>query len=138
MNSAIGRRQPFEPLKARFIQTELPDTKASVLDKTTQVLTDRLSGIGGALLSEERVAHSVDVLSASLNDQSTDGTEDVILIAGASAITDRRDVIPAAIELAGGTVEHFGMPVDPGNLLLLGHLGEKPVIGMPGCARSPN
>ncbi len=129
--------RPFEPLKARFIQTELPDTKASILDKTTRVLAERLSGIGGALLSEERVAHSVDVLSASLNDQTTDGAEDVILIAGASAITDRRDVIPAAIEMAGGTVEHFGMPVDPGNLLLLGHLGEKPVIGMPGCARSP-
>ncbi len=56
---------------------------------------------------------------------------------GASAITDRRDVIPAAIEAAGGRVEHFGMPVDPGNLLLIGELGGKPAIGAPGCARSP-
>ena len=29
------------------------------------------------------------------------------------------------------------MPVDPGNLLFLGHLGDRPVIGLPGCARSP-
>ena len=29
------------------------------------------------------------------------------------------------------------MPVDPGNLLLVGSLGGKPVIGAPGCARSP-
>ena len=29
------------------------------------------------------------------------------------------------------------MPVDPGNLLFLGHLGEAPVIGLPGCVRSP-
>ena len=56
---------------------------------------------------------------------------------GASAIADRRDVIPAAIEAAGGRVEHFGMPVDPGNLLLIGSLAGKPVIGAPGCARSP-
>ncbi len=56
---------------------------------------------------------------------------------GASAITDRRDVIPAAIELAGGNVEHFGMPVDPGNLLLLGRLQDAVIIGLPGCARSP-
>ncbi len=28
------------------------------------------------------------------------------------------------------------MPVDPGNLLFLGSLGDKPVIGLPGCARS--
>jgi molybdenum cofactor cytidylyltransferase len=46
-------------------------------------------------------------------------------------------VIPAAIEQAGGSVEHFGMPVDPGNLLLLAHLGDIPVLGLPGCVRSP-
>jgi molybdenum cofactor cytidylyltransferase len=56
---------------------------------------------------------------------------------GASAIADRRDVIPAAIEAAGGTIEHFGMPVDPGNLLLVGQIAGKAVIGAPGCARSP-
>jgi molybdenum cofactor cytidylyltransferase len=63
---------------------------------------------------------------------------DVVLIAGASAITDRRDVIPAAIERAGGRVDHFGMPVDPGNLLLLGRLSDEThVLGLPGCVRSP-
>jgi molybdenum cofactor cytidylyltransferase len=46
-------------------------------------------------------------------------------------------VIPSAIERAGGRVDHFGMPVDPGNLLLLGHVGERVVLGLPGCARSP-
>jgi molybdenum cofactor cytidylyltransferase len=29
------------------------------------------------------------------------------------------------------------MPVDPGNLLFLGALGHCPVVGLPGCARSP-
>jgi molybdenum cofactor cytidylyltransferase len=29
------------------------------------------------------------------------------------------------------------MPVDPGNLLFHGHQGGRPVIGLPGCARSP-
>ena len=62
---------------------------------------------------------------------------ELVLIAGASAITDRRDVVPAAIEAAGGTIDHFGMPVDPGNLLLLAHRGAVPVVGMPGCVRSP-
>jgi molybdenum cofactor cytidylyltransferase len=65
------------------------------------------------------------------------GPSELIVVFGASAITDRRDVIPAAIEAAGGRVEHFGMPVDPGNLLLVGELRGKPVVGAPGCARSP-
>ncbi|MGZ5998930.1 MAG: NTP transferase domain-containing protein, partial [Rhizomicrobium sp.] len=51
--------------------------------------------------------------------------------------TDRRDVIPAAIEQSGGTIEHFGMPVDPGNLLLTARRGSTAVVGLPSCARSP-
>jgi molybdenum cofactor cytidylyltransferase len=60
----------------------------------------------------------------------------MVLVYGASAITDRRDVIPAAVEAVGGTIVHLGMPVDPGNLLLLGRHGDVPVLGLPGCARS--
>src|SRR5262249_45105262 len=62
---------------------------------------------------------------------------DMLLIHGASAIVYRRDVIPAAVEAAGGTIGHFGMPVDPAKVLLLGHLDGRPVFGLPGCARWP-
>jgi len=62
---------------------------------------------------------------------------ELVIVFGASAIADRRDVIPAAVEAIGGRIEHFGMPVDPGNLLLLADAGGRPVLGAPGCARSP-
>jgi molybdenum cofactor cytidylyltransferase len=61
----------------------------------------------------------------------------LVIVFGASAIADRRDVIPAAITRIGGRVDHFGMPVDPGNLLLIGEVGGRAVVGAPGCARSP-
>jgi molybdenum cofactor cytidylyltransferase len=60
-----------------------------------------------------------------------------VIVFGASAIADKRDVIPAAVETVGGKVEHFGMPVDPGNLLLIADAQGRPVLGAPGCARSP-
>tara|TARA_B100000686_G_C16802814_1_gene987378 strand:- start:1665 stop:3245 length:1581 start_codon:yes stop_codon:yes gene_type:complete len=63
---------------------------------------------------------------------------DLILILGASAIVDIKDKIPKAIQLAKGCIIRFGMPVDPGNLLLLGKIKNIPVIGLPGCARSPS
>src|SRR5262249_58903935 len=75
-------------------------------------------------------------LADALTEMEKAGAE-LILVFGASAIADRRDVIPAAIEAVGGRVEHFGMPVDPGNLMLVADLGGRPVIGAPGCARSP-
>jgi molybdenum cofactor cytidylyltransferase len=62
---------------------------------------------------------------------------ELVIVFGASAIADRRDVIPAAIAGIGGTIEHFGMPVDPGNLLLIGSARGVSVLGAPGCARSP-
>src|SRR4029078_13317480 len=62
---------------------------------------------------------------------------EMVVVFGASAIADTRDVIPAAVEQIGGKIEHFGMPVDPGNLMLSAQANGHPVIGAPGCARSP-
>lgn len=62
---------------------------------------------------------------------------DLTLVFGASAVADADDVIPAAIRAAGGRVERFGMPVDPGNLLVMGEVDGRPVVGAPGCARAP-
>src|SRR4029077_20955599 len=83
-----------------------------------------------------RVPHEVRELADAIGQASAAGL-DPVLIFGASAITDRRDIIPAAIERAGGIVEHFGMPVDPGNLLLMGHISTTSIVGLPSCARSP-
>jgi len=124
---------PYRGLEVALIQTRLPGTKETVLDKTVAVTAGRIGACGGRLASEARCAHTVAELASRIRATQAD----LVLIAGASAITDRRDVLPAAIEAAGGVVEHFGMPVDPGNLLLLARQADRPVLGLPGCARSP-
>jgi len=125
----------FRPKAASLIQTMTPGMKPSVLEGTVAVTRGRLESMSGRLADERRCEHRTDALAAAIAAAAPDA--DLLLIAGASAITDRRDVIPAALERAGGTVVHLGMPVDPGNLLLLGRIGDKPVVGLPGCARSP-
>ncbi|AWJ89833.1 4-diphosphocytidyl-2C-methyl-D-erythritol kinase [Azospirillum baldaniorum] len=128
------RVAPFRPLTAALIQTRLPGVKDSVLDKTVAVTRQRLEAMGGRLVRDSRCYHGEAALADAI---AAAGRVDLLLVAGASAITDRRDVLPAGIERAGGVIEHFGMPVDPGNLLLIAHIGETPVLGLPGCARSP-
>jgi molybdenum cofactor cytidylyltransferase len=126
----------FRPLAVGLLQTRLPGLKEGILEKTVEVTRNRLSALGCRLLFEERCAHRTSELAPLIGEGLGRGI-DLLLVNGASAIVDRRDVIPAAILSAGGRIDHFGMPVDPGNLLLLGHVGEKPVLGLPGCARSP-
>jgi molybdenum cofactor cytidylyltransferase len=127
--------QAFASRDAILLQTELPSTRGSVLDKTVRVLRARMEALGGQLIHEQRTQHSVVPLASAL--RGVINAVDLVMIAGASAIVDRRDVIPAAIEEAGGEIIHFGMPVDPGNLILVAKLAGKPVLGLPGCARSP-
>ena len=128
------RVAPFRPLRARLVQTRLAGTSDKMLDKTVAVTTQRLEALGGTLLEERRCSHDAAALATELD---RTGEADLILVAGASAITDRGDVLPAGIESAGGEVLHFGMPVDPGNLILLARLRGRAVLGLPGCARSP-
>lgn len=125
----------YRPMRIGVISTLLPGLKATVIAKTLKVLAERLKPAGAQISEETRVAHDETELAAAL--RALRPRCDLLIVFGASAITDRRDVIPAALELAGGRVDHFGMPVDPGNLLLIGQLDGGPVIGAPGCARSP-
>ncbi|HEY0106936.1 MAG TPA: NTP transferase domain-containing protein, partial [Rhizomicrobium sp.] len=126
----------FAPHGAALISTALRDTKPALLDKNRAAIEERLRALGSRLVLERRVVHDAEALAAALAEAAATDA-DPILVFGASAITDRRDIIPAAIAAAGGEVAHFGMPVDPGNLLLLGRLGGRTVIGLPSCARSP-
>ncbi|WP_428644495.1 NTP transferase domain-containing protein [Roseibium sp.] len=126
----------FTPRKIGLVATELPHLKASVLDKTRRVLEDRLRPSGSTLIGEIRVPHDQEAVADAMRKLISQGANFLILF-GASAVVDRHDVLPAALDLAGGTVRHLGMPVDPGNLLMLGTLQGLPVLGAPGCARSP-
>lgn len=126
---------PFKPHRVALIQTELPSLKSSVLDKTARVTAERLARSGSRIVIDRRVPHSASAVARAI--RMALGKCDLVILFGASAVTDAYDVIPAAIRAARGTVHRVGMPVDPGNLLVLGEVAGMPVIGAPGCARSP-
>ena len=126
----------FRAMAAALILTRLPGLKESILDKTVATVRARLEALGSHLDREVRCDHDEDAVASALAAAVAAGCEP-ILICGASAIVDRRDVVPAGIVKAGGVIDRFGMPVDPGNLTLLAHLGATPILGLPGSARSP-
>jgi molybdenum cofactor cytidylyltransferase len=127
---------PYRVRKVGVISTVLPGLSPKVIDKTLKITAERLEPAGAIIVAERRVPHDSEALARALAEVLKQDTQ-LVIVFGASAIADRRDVIPAALEAVGGRIEHFGMPVDPGNLLLIGSAAGHPVLGAPGCARSP-
>lgn len=127
---------PFQRMRVGLVVTELPGLKDSVTDKTIEVTEQRVKALTGALLPPIRTPHEEAAVGKALEKLIADGA-DLLLVVGASAVVDRRDVGPMGIVRAGGEILHFGMPVDPGNLICLGRIGTRPALVLPGCARSP-
>lgn len=130
------RIAPLRPLKVGLVISELPGVKESAMEGAAEVTGARIAALNGTMLPVERVRHETPPIADALSRLRKQGA-DMLLIAGASAVVDRRDVGPAAIIRAGGAITHFGMPVDPGNLICLGAVGDIPALVLPGCARSP-
>lgn len=132
----VIRVAAFASHRVALISTRLPGIKSSLLDKNREALEARLESLGSTIIFERRVDHHVAAVAEAIGEAARAGA-DPILLFGASAIADRRDILPEAVVAAGGQVDVLGMPVDPGNLLMLGRLDGRNVLGLPGCARSP-
>ena len=132
----LVRVAPYKIRKVGVISTLLPGLADKVIEKTLRVTLDRLAPAQAKIVAERRVPHETVALARALDEVLKSGAE-LVIVFGASAIADKRDVIPAAVEAVGGKIEHFGMPVDPGNLMLVASAAGRPVLGAPGCARSP-
>jgi molybdenum cofactor cytidylyltransferase len=130
------RVAPYKVRKVGVVSTLLPGLANKVVEKTLRITEQRLAPAGASIVAERRVPHEQGALAKALQEVLAEGAE-LVVVFGASAIADRRDVIPAALEAVGGRIEHFGMPVDPGNLMMIGTARDRPVLGAPGCARSP-
>jgi molybdenum cofactor cytidylyltransferase len=132
----LVRVAPYRIRKVGIVSTLLPGLASKVIEKTLKVTEERLAPAGAVIVAERRVPHEQSALAKAIEEVLGEGAE-LVIVFGASAIADRRDVIPAAVEAIGGRIEHFGMPVDPGNLLLVAAARGRPLLGAPGCARSP-
>ncbi len=136
---AALRIAPWQGMRVSLVLTRGADTADSVLAKMRRSVAARLEPLGAALVAEQVIAHDATSVARALKQlaQAID-PPGLLLVSGIAATVDREDVVPAGVVMAGGRVLHAGMPVDPGNLLVLAQLSEAlPVVGIPTCARSP-
>jgi molybdenum cofactor cytidylyltransferase len=127
------RVQPVVRRSAGLLMTDVPGQEDKLIAKGRRAVEARLRALGMDLAGVVTVPHDTGAMARALADL----PGEMLLILTGSATSDLYDTAPQAVRAAGGTVARFGMPVDPGNLLFHGSLGPRPVIGLPGCARSP-
>lgn len=130
---AAGAMRVVPPVFSNATLVETRVTEAAPSDKGRATMAGRLHRMGISLSERVVVPHR----EAELADALQQAPGELLFVLTGSATSDPLDVAPQAVRQAGGTVTRFGMPVDPGNLLFLGEFQGKPVIGLPGCARSP-
>ncbi len=128
--------RPLRKKRIGFLQTTLPGWPARVLDKARSTMASRLAELGCRISHELCHPHTLEGMSTGLQSLA-DADCDIILVIGASAVVDRRDILPRAVATAGGDVIRLGIPVDPGHLTLFARLGKTTILGLPGSARSP-
>jgi len=130
------RVDPFRSASVALVQTVSEGATARLDERTESVLRHRVERCGGQIVTTTRCRHGPEEVAGALREAVAAG-HDLVLLVGVSAVCDRGDVFPLAVERVGGEVLRLGIPVDPGNLLMLARHGGTPVLGVPGCARSP-
>ena len=128
---------PFNKNRCGLILTQGSKENKKLNDISESRIRDRLEKINHELVTTLKCKHNAVEISNKIK-LFKKNKIDLILILGASAIVDIKDEIPSAIKQSGGKIIRFGMPVDPGNLLLIGKNKNTHIIGLPGCARSPS
>lgn len=132
----LVRVADFQAKRVGLVITTLAHGKASLLEKSEAVMRERVTALGSEISDVIVCDHTIEAVRNAVS-KLHEAMCSPILVFGASAIVDRGDVIPAGVSAAGGEITHLGMPVDPGNLMMLGNLRGVPVVGVPSCARSP-
>lgn len=138
-NGPLVRLYPFRQRMVALILSSSPFAKMRVLDDFVPTVRNRIEELGSELRSVDFVPLEDETgeiaLARTIRERVAEGAE-LVILAGETAIMDRYDIAPRAVERMGGEVICYGAPVDPGNLLMLAYLDKIPILGAPGCVRS--
>ena len=133
-NAAVLRVLPLQSKQVALIVSGAEATRDRLIRSFYNPVKKRIEGWGSRLLPPTFVRHDENAIADAIQ---VHAAADMIIIASISAIIDREDLVPSALRRAGGSITLHGVPVDPGSLLMMGYLGEAPVVGAPGCIKSP-
>ncbi len=126
---------PVAREKIAIVLTGSANAREKIEQTFSPPIRARVQELGARVSGETYVDENAGAIARALADEMNTGAQ-MIILAGETSIMDEDDITPRGIQQAGGAIELFGAPVEPGNLLLLAYCGDVPIIGAPGCVKS--
>lgn len=136
LRAPVAHVRPIPSVGVSVVLTGSLGSRDRVSEGLGTAIRTRMEGYSATIDDETFVMAEHNRVAQAL--ESAAKRSDLVIVGGETAIMDMEDVIPRGLRAAGGTVEHLGLPMDPGHLLLLGYLDGTPVVGAPGCVRGRN
>ena len=125
------RIAPFTSRRVGMVTTGSEIYNGRIRDAFGPVVRKKFEALGSEVFNQILVSDQVEMTVAAIRDLIGQGAEMVVVTGGMSVDPD--DQTPASIREAGGTVVTYGAPVFPGAMFMLAHIGDVPVLGLPGC-----
>lgn len=132
MNYPILEVKPYKALKSAIIVTGSEVYYGRITDRFEPIIREKLEYYGAELLGVTKCPDSVKDIAEAIKHYISIGAELIILTGGMSVDPD--DITPTAIRESGATVVTYGAPVQPGNMFMLGYIGDSVIMGVPGAA----
>lgn len=123
---------PYKKLKAGIIITGSEIYIGRIQDLFEPVLRKKLSYFDAEILGVRICDDDEKMLDEALH-HFLDMDADLILMTGGMSV-DPDDLTPTAIRKTGAEIVTYGMPSQPGNMLLVSYLGKTCITGVPGAA----
>ncbi|ULL19050.1 molybdopterin-binding protein [Paenibacillus sp. H1-7] len=124
--------KPFRKLRVGMITTGSEVFKGRIQDKFGPVVREKVAALGSEVIEQRLTPDESDAIVTEIRCFLEEQKVDLILVTGGMSV-DPDDRTPGAIKQAGARIVSYGTPMLPGSMLLIGYLGEVPVMGLPGC-----
>lgn len=128
----IIKVEELKPMRIGLVITGTEVYEGRIKDGFAPVMKGKINHYGCSLLDIQYCPDDLGSIQAGIESMIVGGA-DIILACGGMSV-DADDVTPKAISTAADEVVSYGIPILPGNMLMLAYKGHTAIMGIPGAA----
>ena len=128
---SILKLMPFKHKKAALLTTGNEVYYHRIKDTFSETVMQKLDEFNVQIIDHVILPDDNELLTKTILEELEKGADIVICTGGMSVDPD--DKTPLAIKNTGADVVSYGSPVLPGAMFMIAYMGEKVIMGLPGC-----